>query len=54
MILEPRYRDPDSFQTRIKGGKAYNFQVNIDKLSRALVNVKFELQSFDEITMQIK
>lgn len=54
MILEPKLRDTDTFQTRIKGSKAFNFCVRIGKLARATINVKFELRSFDEISMLIK
>ena len=54
MILEPRLKESDTFQARTKGSKAYNFCVRIGKLARATINVKFELRSFDEISMLIK
>ena len=54
MILEPKLKEPDMFQTRVKSNKAFNFCINIEKLARGSVTVKMELRSFDEISMLIK
>lgn len=54
IILEPKYKEADSIQTRIKSGKAFNFCINIEKLARASLVIKFEFRSFDEIAMLIK
>ena len=54
MLLEPKYKEPDTFMTRIKSGKQFLFCVKIAELHKSTVTIKFELRSFDEMRMQFK
>ena len=54
MSLEPKFREPDSFLTRIKGSRPFNFCVKLAELLKSTLSIKLELQSIEEVTMQIK
>jgi len=54
MILELKIKEPDTFSTRIKSGKAFNFGISIERLNKATITIKFELRSYEEIAMLIK
>ena len=54
ITLEPRYREPDSFETKVKNGKAICFWVKIDDAQLTTVSIKVDLRSFEEVNMAIK
>ena len=54
ITLEPKYRESDSFQTKVKNGKEVNFRVKIDDMKISTVSLKVDLRSFEEVNMAIK
>ena len=54
MTLEPKFKEPDSFQTKVKSGKPFNFRIKIKDIQMAILSIKIDLRSFEEINMAIK
>ena len=54
ITLEPRYREPDTFETKLKHAKGVLFRVKIDDAQLSTVSIRVELRSFEEVNMAIK
>ena len=54
ITLEPKYREPDAFEIKVKNGKAICFWVKIDDAHLSTVSIKIDLRSFEEVNMAIK
>ena len=54
LTLEPKVKEADTFETRIKGNRLFFFRLKLEDLEQSLITVKFDLKSIDEINMEIK
>lgn len=54
MCLEPKSKGPDSFITKLKCMKPFNFCVKLAELHKASIAIKLDLRSTEEVNMQIK
>ena len=54
ITLEPKWKEPDSFQSKLKAGQPIDFRIKIEDMQNATISIKVDLHSFEEVNMAIK
>jgi len=54
MTLEPKFKEPDSFLTRVKHKVPFNFCVKIADLNNSTLQIRLDLRSITEVNLTIK